>query len=182
MKKQIIIATLALGAFVFGTNNAQAQVGLTDTAETVVNITLADVISIETPATEVTFTYNTATAYNTTQSHTITENLKVTSTRAFDIDAKANGLNFENGVNLIPVSVLSINAVAQNTTMLGGSPSNIVELSTTNQKLMASANLGSELTLDLEYEILATKSSSADILGKASGTYTQTVTYTATTL
>ena len=41
MKKQIIIATLALGAIVLGTNNLQAQ---TPTATTTVNITLADIL------------------------------------------------------------------------------------------------------------------------------------------
>ncbi|MCX8525528.1 peptidoglycan-binding protein LysM, partial [Chryseobacterium formosus] len=41
---------------------------------------------------------------------------------------------------------------------------------------------GSALTLNLDYMIPAAKSSSSDILGKPAGTYTQTVTYTATAL
>ena len=61
MKKQLIIATLALGAIVFGTNNVQAQ---NHTATTTVNIVLADVISIDAGSVDtgglVEFTYVTA--------------------------------------------------------------------------------------------------------------------------
>ena len=179
MKKQIIIATLALGAFVVGSNNVNAQVS----AETKVNIILANVLSIETPATEVTFTYDSALAYNTTQAHTVVGNLKVTSTTLFDIDVKAADLNFTDGINNIPVSVLSINPVVLGgTTTMTGTRSNIVELSTSDQKLITGAALGSELLLDIEYEILGSKSASADILGKAVGTYTQQVIYTATAM
>ncbi|MCG2417937.1 peptidoglycan-binding protein LysM, partial [Aequorivita sp. F47161] len=38
------------------------------------------------------------------------------------------------------------------------------------------------VVLELDYLIPAAKSSSSDILGKPAGTYTQTVTYTATAL
>lgn len=180
MKKQIIIATLALGAIVFGTNNAQAQ---NHTATTTVNITLADVISIDTGSKAidgvVNFNYATAEDYNTVQTVNKPTSLIVTSTKNFDVKVKANGANFANGSNNIPVDVLTVKAAAGGT--MAGTQNTIV-LSTSDQVLIGNAPLGSALTLDLDYEIPAAKSSSADILGKPAGTYTQTVTYTASAL
>src|SRR5690606_28390757 len=178
MKKQIIIATLALGAIIFGTNNTQAQ-----TATTAVNIKLSDVISIDAGSVAnggiVDFNYVTAEDYNTTKTATVENSLIVTSTKNFDVKVKAEGENFTNGANVIPVNVLTIKAAA------GGSMAgtrNTIVLSNNDQVLIGNAPLGSALTLNLDYEIPASKSSSTDILGKTAGTYTQNVTYTATAL
>ena len=62
---------------------------------------------------------------------------------------------------------------------MSGTSSDVV-LSTTDQMLISGADLGSQVVLELDYNIPATKSSSSDILGKPAGTYTQMVTYTAT--
>ena len=61
MKKSILIAALTFGAFILGTNNAQAQ---NTTATTTVNITLNDVISIDAGSTAIgnTVDFNYATA------------------------------------------------------------------------------------------------------------------------
>ncbi|WP_026812566.1 hypothetical protein [Arenibacter certesii] len=180
MKKQIITATLALGAILLGTNNVKAQ---NHTATTTVNIILSDVISIDAGSVAnggiVDFNYVTAADYNSTKTVNVPESLIVTSTKNFDVKVKADGASFTDGTNNIPVNVLNIKAAT------GGSMAgtqNTIELSTTDQVLIGNAPLGSALTLDLDYEILAAKSSSADILGKPAGTYTQTVTYTATAL
>lgn len=181
MKKQVIIAALAFGAFVFGTNNAQAQ----DQISTQVNIVLSDVISFESGSIAngglVAFNYVTAEDYNSTLSVKVPKSLKVTSTKNFDVKVKADGANFTDGTNDIPVDVLTIKPVPGGTTTMGGTPNDVV-LSTTDQTLIGGADLGSNLVLDLEYEIPEAKSSSSDILGKPAGTYTQTVTYTATAL
>lgn len=76
--------------------------------------------------------------------------------------------------------MLTIKAATAAGTM--GGTKNAVVLSATDQTLVTNAPLGSALTLNLDYTIPAAKSSSADILGKPAGTYTQTVTYTATAL
>ncbi len=180
MKNSIIIAAFALGAFVFGTNQAQAQ---DPTATTTVNITLADVISIDAGSIPnggtVNFAYNSAEDYNSSQDYTIENSLIVTSTKNFDVKVKADGEFFTDGTNNIPVNVLTIKAVSGGT-MAG--TQNTIELSNSDQKLIDNAPLGSALTLDLNYQIPAEKSRSSDILGKPAGTYTQTVTYTATAL
>lgn len=179
MKKQIIIATLALGAIAFGTINANAQ---STEATTTVNIILNDVISIDAGSVAiggaVDFNYATAADYNTVSNAIVPQSLVITSTKAFDIDVKANAASFINGSNLIPVDVLYIKPITGGTTTMGGTLTT-VNLSTTNQKLVDEAPLGSAIILDLDYEIPAAKSSSADILGKPAGTYTQTITFTA---
>lgn len=182
MKKQFIFAILTLGAFVFGINNVMAQ---NHTATTTVNIHLNDVISIDAGSIAtgglVEFNYVTAQDYNTTTTVNVPTSLIVTSTKSFDINVKADGANFEDGTNSIPVDVLTIKPVVGGTTTMTGTLSNVV-LSTTDQKLIENAALGSSLVLELDYEIPAAKSSSSDILGKPAGTYTQTVTYTATAI
>ncbi|UZT99990.1 peptidoglycan-binding protein LysM [Chryseobacterium fluminis] len=181
MIKQIAIAALTIGAFILGTNNVQAQ---NTTATTTVSITLNDVISIDAGSTAITgavaFNYATAADYNSEKTVAQANALKVTSTKNFNVKVKAGGASFVNGTNLIPVDVLTIKAAAASGTM-GGTKSAVV-LSATDQTLVANAPLGSALTLNLDYTIPATKSSSSDILGKPAGTYTQTVTYTATAL
>ena len=181
MKKQIIIVALALVAIGLGSNKISAQ---SNTATTTVNITLADVISIDQTSSAaaggvVNFDYSTAEDYNSDQTVNVPTSLVVTSTNTFDIDVKANGENFEFNSNSIPVSVLTIKPITSGTTTMNGTPSDVV-LTTTDQTLISGADLGSELVLELVYFIPAAKASSSDILGKPEGTYTQTVTYTAT--
>ncbi len=181
MIKQIAIAALTIGAFILGTNNVQAQ---NTTATTTVSITLNDVISIDAGSTAiagaVAFNYATAADYNSEKTVAQANALKVTSTKNFNVKVKAGGASFVNGTNLIPVDVLTIKASAASGTM-GGTKSAVV-LSAADQTLVTNAPLGSALTLNLDYTIPAAKSSSSDILGKPAGTYTQTVTYTATAL
>jgi len=181
MTKHIAVAALTIGTIILGTNNVQAQNTI---ATTTVKITLNDVISIDAGSTAigntVDFNYATAADYNSDQTITKANSLKVTSTKNFNVKVKAGGANFMNGTNLIPVNVLTIKAAGSAGTM-GGTKTAVV-LSATDQTLVTNAPLGSALTLNLDYMIPAAKSSSADILGKPVGTYTQTVTYTATAL
>ncbi len=181
MKNSIIIAAFALGAFVFGTNQAQAQ----EEATTTVNITLADVISIDAGSVasggEINFNYVTAKDYNEGLDAVTQENaLIVTSTKNFDVKVKAGGDDFLYGtIATIPVDVLTISVSAGGT--MGGTAAPVT-LSSSDQTIVTNAPLGSALTLDLNYEIPAAKSSSSAILGKPAGAYKQTVTYTATAL
>ena len=104
MTKQIAITALTFGAIILGTNNVQAQ---NTTATTAVNITLNDVISIDAGSTAiggtVAFNYVTAADYNSDQTITKANSLKVTSTKNFNVKVKAGGPNFVNGSNSIPV-------------------------------------------------------------------------------
>ncbi|KPE52758.1 hypothetical protein [Chryseobacterium indologenes] len=181
MTKQIVITALTIGAIILGTHNVLAQ---NTTATTTVNITLNDVISIDAGSTAiggtVAFNYVTAADYNSEKTVAQASALKITSTKVFNVKVKAGGPTFVNGSNSIPVDVLTIKAAAASGTM-GGTKNDVV-LSAGEKKLVENAPLGSALTLNLDYIIPAAKSSSSDILGKPAGTYTQTVTYTATAL
>jgi hypothetical protein len=179
MKKQIVIATLALAAFVLGTNTIQAQT----TASTTVNIILSDIISIDAGSVAtngiVGFNYATSTDYNSPQNVTVANSLIVSSSNNFNVKVKAEGANFMNGSHVIPVDVLQVKAVPAGGTMVGTFKT--IALSATDQELVSNATLGAKKSLSIDYSISADKASTV-LLGKEPGTYTQKVTYTATAI
>jgi hypothetical protein len=180
MKKQIVIAALALGAIVLGTNTIQAQA---TTPSTTVNIKLADVISIDAGSVAtngiVGFNYATSTDYNSPQNVTVANSLIVTSSNNFNVKVKAEGANFMNGSNVIPVDVLQVKAVTAGGTMVGTFKT--IALSAADQELVSNATLGAKKSLSIDYSISADKASTV-LLGKEPGTYTQKVIYTATAI
>ncbi len=182
MENLFTITILAIATVVFTVNETFAQ---THTATTKISINLTDVISIENGSGAiggvVEFNYMTAADYNSTKTAHVPASLIVTSTKNFDINVKANGANFEKGIDFIPVNVLTIKPVTGGSKPMTGTPSNVV-LSDTDQKLISGADLGGALVLELDYEIPQARSSSPDMMGKPAGTYIQTVTYTATAL
>lgn len=177
-KREIIITAFTLAIMIIGANTALAQ-----KATTTINLVLADVISIEPSSAAnggtVDFLYENVNDYNSEKTTTIPNSLIITFTKPFDLKVRANGENFENGSNFIPVNVLTIKR--NESSQITGNSSPII-LSTQDQVLISSANSGSKLNLDLDYIIPQARSSSSDILGKPAGTYTQKVTYTATAL
>ena len=182
MKKQIIIAAFTLGAFVLGTTQTQAQTGTnSNAAKTTVNLILADVISIDSGAAVggvVDFNYTTSADYNNAKNVTVAESLVITSSKNFDVKVKADGPNFVNGTNNIPVNVLQIKAATGGTMVGTFLP---ITLSIVDQKLVGNATLGAKKSLSIDYSISAEKAPTV-LLGKPAGTYTQEVTYTATAL
>lgn len=181
MKKQIVITALALGAIILGTNNVQAQ-STSNKASTTVNIILSDVISIDAGSVAsngvVDFNYATTTDYNSAKNVMVPSSLVITSSKNFDVKVKAEGANFVSGSNVIPVDVLQVKAVTGGT--LVGTLKEIT-LSTADQILVSNASLGARQSLNIDYSISAEKASTV-LLGKAPGTYTQKVTYTATAI
>ena len=119
MKKQITIAALALGAFVLGINNVQAQ--SVSTEPTTVNIELSQLLSIETSGSGINFRYTTANDYSTDQKQD-GGSIKVTSTTQFDISVQAADPKFlYNGSQVdIPVSILEIRKKSEGDIEMGG--------------------------------------------------------------
>lgn len=177
-KRILTISAITLLLVFFGSNTAWAQ-----NATTSINLILADVISIEQGSAAdggtVDFHYENVNDYNSEKTTTIPNSLIITFTKPFDLKVKANGENFENGSNSIPVDVLTIKR--NKSSQLTGISAPIV-LSTQDQVLISGADRGSRLNLDLDYIIPQAKSSSSDMLGKPAGTYTQKVTYTVTAI
>lgn len=161
-------------------NNVKAQ--STSVASTNVKITLSDFITAHdgngttasaTPgsAAEVAFAYPDAASYTVDQTIAKAGHLKVTATKSFDVKVKANGTDFVNGSNTIPVNVMDVIATAP-----GSGTATTVTLSNADQTILSGVNSGIK-TIDVSYTIPFAKAQ-ASILGKASGAYTQTVVYT----
>lgn len=152
-------------------------------AKTQIGIVLTDVLSIDAGSAAnggvVDFHYETVADYNSDKMTTVPNSLIITFTKPFDLKVKANGANFENGTNFIPVDVLTIQR--NESSNLSGTSSPVI-LSTQDQVLVSGVGHGSLLTLDLDYLIPQARSSSADILGKSGGTYIQEIIYTVSAL
>ena len=180
MKKQIAIAVFSLGLISLGSNMVSAQ--SSEHVNTSVNIILADVISIDVGSAgsggAVDFNYVNTADYNSSKNVTVPNSLVINSSKNFDLKIKSEGANFASGANLIPVDVLQVKAVSGGTLM---GTMNEVTLSTVDQLLVSNASLGAKQSLNIAYSISAEKASKV-LLGKPKGTYTQTVTYTATAL
>ncbi|MBS1570781.1 MAG: peptidoglycan-binding protein LysM [Bacteroidetes bacterium] len=178
MKKLFFAMTIIAGTFAVS-NNANAQ---SSTASTNVKITLADFITAQdgngttasaTPGAgaEVAFSYPDAASYTVDQTVAKVGHLKVTATKSFGVKVKANAANFLKGTDAIPVSVMDIIPTAP-----GSGTATTVTLSAADQTILANVNSGIK-TIDVSYKIPFAKAQS-DILGKPSGVYNQTVTYT----
>lgn len=182
MRKQIITVIIGLFIINFMFNKSFAQ---TNTAQTNINITLVDVISIDNESTArngiVNFNYNTVNDYNSSQTHHAPNSIIVISTKTFDVKVKANGEFFTDGINDIPINVLVIKPGKAGRTTMGGSMNDVI-LSTVDQNIVSNAPVGYNQVLELDYEIPESKSASPDILGKPAGTYSQIVTYSAVAL
>ena len=180
MKKQIAIAAFSLGLISLGSNLVSAQ--NSEHVTTSVNIILADVISIDVASAgwggSVDFNYANTADYNSSKNVTVPNSLVINSSKNFDVKIKSDGANFVSGANLIPVDVLQVKAISGGTLM---GTMNEVNLSTADQLLVSNASLGARQSLNIAYSISAEKASKV-LLGKPKGTYTQTVTYTATAL
>lgn len=178
LKKRTVLITLVFTILIFGVHKTWAQ-----QATTTINLVLTDVISIEPGSAAndgtVDFYYENENDYNSEKTNTVPNSLIITFSKPFDLKVKANGENFENGSNFIPVNVLTIKR--NESSQITGTSSPVI-LSTEDQVLVSGADRGSKLSLDLDYTIPQAKSASTDILGKPAGTYTQQITYTATAL
>ncbi|MGJ1436968.1 hypothetical protein [Sphingobacterium multivorum] len=95
--------------------------------------------------------------------------LKLSKTTPYNLYVRATSNSFTSGVNSIPLSVLTIGAMAGQTGV------NTVTLSTTAQQLIQNANPVIDRTLDMQYSIPASQTS--NLLGKPAGTYSANIIY-----
>lgn len=181
MKKHFLIALLVFTTIVFGTTKTFAQIENAQ-ATTTVLVSVNDFVTIDVESMAigglVAFNYVTGDDFKSTKTENVPNSLIVSSSRSFGILIKADGANFTDGINHIPVDVLTIKSSDGGT--MSGIPRSLV-LSTDNQTLVGVSWYGISLRLNIDYEISAAKASS-DILGKPPGNYMQTVTYTAVPL
>ena len=185
MKKQISFIVINIGAFILGVASIQAQNTTSsidsNPAQTVVNISLSDIISIDEGSAAsqgiVDFSYVTTTDYNSTKNVLVPNSLVITSSKSFDVKVKADAENFISGSNFIPVDVILIKALS-NGNLVGNLKE--ITLSTADQILLDNEPFGAQKSINIDYSISANKASTV-LSGTAPGTYTQKITYTATT-
>ncbi len=160
---------------VFFASKAQAQANSTGTAT--LNVRIVDVLLLTVNTTVVNLNFTDAASYQTGVSATLPAQLTVTSNRAFTLKVRAGGTNLtssESGnTDVIPVNKISVSVA--NAAAIGGT-ANTVALSSTDQNLIASAPAGIAKSFNMLYSTAANDSDFA----KAAGTYTTTLTYTAT--
>jgi len=186
MKKQLIIGALSFAAVLLVNTSANAQTpdALAGTAN--VSIELTKFSSIDTESgissgdNSIEFLYDTPTAYNNIQEVTKTDHLIITSADDFTIKVKGTGTgtNFTGGSagKEIPLNVLYLQAIS---TAADPGTMNEIQLSNSDQELIAGATLGASKAYDVKYFIPAEKATDV-LLGKDAGNYTATITYTIT--
>lgn len=190
MKKTIIFTATLIIFTAIGTTSVQAQETTKKNLDpksaepTLVNIILADVISLEhgpgALAKDVTFEYNTAEQYNTNQNIVADNALWVTSSRGFQLEVEAKGTHFvgEGTTDKIPVGVMDVH-VTSGTALPKVNLSKSVTLKTTPQVLLVSGVVGAQKTVGITYTIPALQAQT-HLIGKDPKKYKQQVVYTAT--
>lgn len=119
----------------------------------------------------VSLAFSTAANYSQGITKQMPNHLKASSTVPYDVTVKASSNFFTSAAGgQIPVGVITIEGIPSQT---GITP---VVLSSTAQKIISSANPAIDRLLSLQYRIPASQTS--NLLKKAAGNYTTTVTYT----
>ncbi len=171
--KVVCLFTTTLLFSVFFTSKAQAQATATGTAT--LNVTLVDVLVLTVNNQTVNLNFTGATSYQTGVTAALTGQLTVTSNRAFSLKIRAAGnLSSSDAGNtdVIPVNKISVSVA--NAAAIGGTASTVA-LSNADQSLIAGAPAGIAKSFNMQYQTPANDSDFA----KRAGTYTTTLTYTA---
>jgi hypothetical protein len=112
---------------------------------------------------------NTPASYQQGISRDMPAHIRVSKTTPYNVYLRSTSAQFSNGVNQIPLSILRIGPMAGETDV------NTVNLSTTAQLLLNSANPVIDRDVSLRYSIPASETSK--LLGKPSGSYTANIVF-----
>lgn len=119
---------------------------------------------------DVNLNYSTAKDYAQGVTSDVANHLTLSSTVPYDVYVKAGSVNMLNGTQSIPVNVLDVTPV----TPLQGTV-NSINLSTTAQKIISGGSAVIDQPVNVRYAIPASRSQ--QLLNKATGSYSTTVTY-----
>lgn len=164
-KRLAVLAIVALGL-------QAAPVLAQSSGTSTMNVNLTDVLSLVVNTSTVNLDFATPADYNNGVTKAVSNQLTVTSNRAYDLKIKTSGTDLVNGSNLIPVSNIS----AQTTGTGLGTISTVTALSTTDQALATGIPASLSKQISMQYSTAAGNSAFL----KPSGTYTTTLTFTAT--
>jgi len=120
----------------------------------------------------ITFNYNSAASYTQSNIVTLSGHLTLSKTTPYIVTVRANAANLTLGVttNQIPVNMIIIEPMAGQTGV------NTITLSNAPQTLISASNPVIDRQINLQYRIPSSQNS--NLVGKPSGTYETTVTYT----
>ncbi len=176
IKKRDSQRFLLLLGFALFANFARSQT----TANTTMNVVLADIRSIKVNPAQNTVSLNFATAsdYDNGVSSLQNAHLEISSTGGFIVSAKSSSPNLVNGANTIPVNTIkltpSLSAIASNSTTIGTPTNRTISLSPIQTTFISSRLGATKVFFDVDYKA----SGGAQYINKAAGTYTSTITYT----
>lgn len=143
----------------------------TPTMNSTLNVLVDDMSELIMQDATVPIVFNTTANYKNGVTKQMPNHLKASSTVPYDVTVKASSSVLTSAAGgQIPVGVITIEGMPSET---GITP---VVLSALPQKIISSANPVIDRLINLQYRIPATQTS--NLVGKAAGTYTTTVTYT----
>jgi hypothetical protein len=112
---------------------------------------------------------NTPASYQQGISIDMPAHVRVSKTTPYNVYVRSTSAQFSNGINQIPLSILRIGPMVGETNM------NTVNLSTTSQLLINSANPVIDRDFNMRYSISASETSK--LLGKPTGSYTANIVF-----
>jgi hypothetical protein len=134
-------------------------------------ITVDELAELKVNQTDVSLSYNSAVNYAQGVKSDVPGHLTLSSTIPYDVYVKANAANMVNGTQAIPVSLIDVTPL----TPVKQATLATVSLSTIPQKIISGGMPEIDLPVDIRYAIPASRSS--QLLNKAAGSYSTTVTY-----
>lgn len=137
-------------------------------------ISLSDVLQLTVNTNAVNLNFATAANYNNGVSSTVSNQLTVTSNRAYDLSVRAATPDLVNGINVIPIG----NVAVQTVNLVGGSPKVISALTTTNQTLATGLPATTSSSVNIQYSTAAGNTAFL----KPAGAYVTTLTFTVVAL
>lgn len=152
-------------------NPSSPTVNRTATAN--LNISIADLGELRLNTATVNLAFKNSTDYQQGVSVDVANQLTLSKTTPYDLSVKAQSAYFTMGNESIPINILSVGPADGQLGM-----QTVESLSTQSQTLISAGAPVIDRNLSLRYRIPATKT--AQLLGKAQGTYTATITYTLT--
>lgn len=184
MKRTIFMTLITATIFIGTVVNAQTNPAAKSSASgsTILKVTLTDVLSIMVNQSVVSLNFLTPADYQNGVSTIMNNHLTVTSNQAYDLNVKSDlsSLKGEKAGNSASLDAKIITIEVDNASGqgLGGIPSVVTALSTTDQFLLKNAIPVTNKSINIKYAIPGSISSTDAVLGKPADTYSTLVTYT----
>lgn len=150
-------------------NSAYPQGNLSVQRSSSLQVVVSELSEIVANQIAVNLNLNTPASYRQGISKDMAAHIRVSKTTPYNVYVRSTSPQFSNGANQIPLSILRIGPMSGETDM------NTVNLSTTSQLLINSANPVIDRDFNMRYSIPASETSK--LLGKPAGSYTANIVF-----